>query len=87
MTTIGADLKRIKQHELSPPCDVIECRLFMNSRYQLYIDDLPIWAFVGEHSKFAVDVSHDLTSTFSSFRSGLGNSEMYQCTLPEADSP
>ena len=29
-------------------------------RYQLYIDDLPIWAFVGEHSKFAVDVSHEL---------------------------
>lgn len=55
----------IKQHELSPPRDVIECRLFMNSRYQLYIDDLPIWAFVGEHSKFAVDVSHDLTLMFS----------------------
>eukprot|EP00438_Fugacium_kawagutii_P032918 Skav235211 [mRNA] locus=scaffold503:38901:52751:- [translate_table: standard] len=28
-----------------------------NYWYQLYIDDLPIWAFVGEHSKFAVDVS------------------------------
>ena len=29
-------------------------------RYQLYIDDLPIWAFVGEHSKFALDVSQQL---------------------------
>eukprot|EP00440_Ansanella_granifera_P003608 gb/GFBE01003912.1/.p1 GENE.gb/GFBE01003912.1/~~gb/GFBE01003912.1/.p1 ORF type:complete len:625 (+),score=126.51 gb/GFBE01003912.1/:1-1875(+) len=28
-----------------------------NYWYQLYIDDLPIWAFVGEHSKFALDVS------------------------------
>merc|ERR1719182_546795 len=28
-----------------------------NYWYQLYIDDLPIWAFVGEHSKFGVDVS------------------------------
>jgi len=28
-----------------------------NYWYQLYIDDLPIWAFVGEHSKFNVDVS------------------------------
>jgi len=28
-----------------------------NYWYQLYIDDLPIWAFVGEHSKFEVDVS------------------------------
>jgi transmembrane 9 superfamily protein 3 len=28
-----------------------------NYWYQLHIDDLPIWAFVGEHSKFAVDVS------------------------------
>lgn len=28
-----------------------------NYWYQLYIDDLPIWAFVGEHSKFGLDVS------------------------------
>lgn len=28
-----------------------------NYWYQLYVDDLPIWAFVGEHSKFGVDVS------------------------------
>jgi len=28
-----------------------------NYWYQLYIDDLPIWAFVGEHSRFSVDVS------------------------------
>jgi len=28
-----------------------------NYWYQLYIDDLPIWAFVGEHSKFGVDMS------------------------------
>jgi transmembrane 9 superfamily protein 3 len=28
-----------------------------NYWYQLYIDDLPIWAFVGEHSRFGVDVS------------------------------
>jgi len=28
-----------------------------NYWYQIYIDDLPIWAFVGEHSKFNVDVS------------------------------
>lgn len=28
-----------------------------NYWYQIYIDDLPIWAFVGEHSKFSVDVS------------------------------
>jgi len=28
-----------------------------NYWYQLYIDDLPIWAFVGEHSKFDLDVS------------------------------
>ncbi|CAE7611870.1 TM9SF3 [Symbiodinium natans] len=28
-----------------------------NYWYQIYIDDLPIWAFVGEHSKFALDVS------------------------------
>jgi len=33
--------------------------LYINENYwyQLYIDDLPIWAFVGEHSKFGVDVS------------------------------
>mmetsp|Transcript_105213 Transcript_105213/g.280086 ORF Transcript_105213/g.280086 Transcript_105213/m.280086 type:complete len:646 (-) Transcript_105213:109-2046(-) len=28
-----------------------------NYWYQLYLDDLPIWAFVGEHSRFGVDVS------------------------------
>mmetsp|Transcript_51445 Transcript_51445/g.83428 ORF Transcript_51445/g.83428 Transcript_51445/m.83428 type:complete len:630 (-) Transcript_51445:49-1938(-) len=28
-----------------------------NYWYQIYVDDLPIWAFVGEHSKFALDVS------------------------------
>jgi len=28
-----------------------------NYWYQLYIDDLPLWAFVGEHSKFDLDVS------------------------------
>mmetsp|Transcript_76337 Transcript_76337/g.247202 ORF Transcript_76337/g.247202 Transcript_76337/m.247202 type:complete len:644 (+) Transcript_76337:71-2002(+) len=27
-----------------------------NYWYQLYVDDLPIWAFVGEHSRFGVDV-------------------------------
>ena len=34
-------------------------------RYQLYIDDLPIWAFVGEHSKFALDVSRHLWNQVS----------------------
>lgn len=29
-----------------------------NYWYQLYIDDLPIWGFVGEHSKFGVDLHH-----------------------------
>jgi len=28
-----------------------------NYWYQLFIDDLPIWAFVGEHSKFSFDAS------------------------------
>lgn len=28
-----------------------------NYWYQIYVDDLPIWAFIGEHSKFALDVS------------------------------
>jgi len=28
-----------------------------NYWYQLYVDDLPIWSFLGEHSKFALDVS------------------------------
>mmetsp|Transcript_27402 Transcript_27402/g.59866 ORF Transcript_27402/g.59866 Transcript_27402/m.59866 type:complete len:620 (-) Transcript_27402:173-2032(-) len=32
-------------------------KIYENYWYQLYIDDLPIWAFVGEHSKFGVDVS------------------------------
>lgn len=31
--------------------------VYDNYWYQLYIDDLPIWAFVGEHSKFGVDAS------------------------------
>jgi len=28
-----------------------------NYWYQIYLDDLPIWAFVGQHSKFGLDVS------------------------------
>mmetsp|Transcript_22061 Transcript_22061/g.50405 ORF Transcript_22061/g.50405 Transcript_22061/m.50405 type:complete len:617 (-) Transcript_22061:50-1900(-) len=28
-----------------------------NYWYELFIDDLPIWAFVGQHSKFAIDTS------------------------------
>lgn len=28
-----------------------------NYWYQLWIDDLPLWAFVGEHSKFGVDIN------------------------------
>jgi len=31
--------------------------IYNNYWYQLYIDDLPLWAFVGEHSKFAIDTS------------------------------
>jgi len=35
----------------------LSAKIHENYWYQLYIDDLPVWAFVGEHSKFGVDVS------------------------------
>lgn len=48
-----------------------------NYWYQLYMDDLPIWAFVGEHSKFGVDVSrfshllHDRNGTETVVQAGM----------------
>eukprot|EP00928_Gymnodinium_smaydae_P069346 TRINITY_DN5278_c0_g2_i1.p1 TRINITY_DN5278_c0_g2~~TRINITY_DN5278_c0_g2_i1.p1 ORF type:complete len:666 (+),score=127.45 TRINITY_DN5278_c0_g2_i1:137-2134(+) len=41
-----------------------------NYWYQLYVDDLPLWAFLGEHSKFSLDVSRLSQLLQASNRSG-----------------
>ena len=59
MITTGVTL--VKGFVLVEWCMFFVAACCLVPRYQLYIDDLPIWAFVGEHSKFALDVSRALT--------------------------
>mmetsp|Transcript_42287 Transcript_42287/g.106574 ORF Transcript_42287/g.106574 Transcript_42287/m.106574 type:complete len:631 (+) Transcript_42287:212-2104(+) len=56
----GVETPRTKVCDMVLDADkAAQLGLFINNNYwyQLYIDDLPIWAFVGEHSKLWVDVS------------------------------